>query len=69
MGGYEERLIFIFMNFKETLEMNEKSQKNQVCLLTKKLISQLLIALECQTWYQSNAKTTYSYLIVKYEII
>ena len=36
-------------------------------LLIKLLISQLLISLEYQTYYQCNAKTKYSNLIVKYE--
>ena len=36
-------------------------------ILTKLLISQLLIALEYKTWYQSNAKTWYSYIMVEYE--
>ena len=52
----------------KTLEMNEKSRKNQGGTLTKLLISsQLLIALEYQACYQSNAKTKYSHLIVKFE--
>ena len=41
----------------KTLEINEKSQKNQGVVLTKLIISHLIIALEYQTWYQSNAKT------------
>ena len=41
----------------KTLDIIEKSQKNQGLLLTKLLIYHLLIALEYQTWYQSNAKT------------
>ena len=36
-------------------------------ILIKLLISQLLIAQEYQTFYQCNAKTKYSHLIVKYE--
>ena len=51
----------------KSLEMNEKSQKNQGDILTKFFISQLLIVLEYQTCYQRNARTKYSHLIVKYE--
>ena len=36
-------------------------------ILIKLLISQLLIALEYQAFYQCNAKTKYSHLIVKCE--
>ena len=36
-------------------------------ILTKLLIFQLLITLEYQTCYQSNAKSKYTRLIVKYE--
>ena len=50
-------IICIFMILMKTLEIIEKSQKYQEVLLTKLLISHLMIALECQTWYQSNAKT------------
>ena len=39
-----------------SLEMNEKSRNNQGGILTKFLISQLLIVLEYKTRYQSNAK-------------
>ena len=38
-------------------------------ILIKLLISQLLIALEYQTYYQCNAQTMFSHLIVKYEKI
>ena len=41
----------------KTLEMNERSRKNQGIILIKLLISQLIIALEYQTLYQSNATT------------
>ena len=47
--------------------MNEISQNNQGGMLTKLLISHLLIALDYQTLYQSNAKTWYSYLMVGIE--
>ena len=36
-------------------------------ILIKLLISQLLIALEYQAYYQCNSKTKFSHLIVKYE--
>ena len=36
------------MIFKETLEINEKFRKNQGAILTKLLISHLIIALEYQ---------------------
>ena len=49
MGGYKRNQIWKFINLKKILEINEKS--------TKLLISHLAIALEYQTWYQSNAKT------------
>ena len=41
----------------KTLEKDEKSQQNQGVVLTKLIISHLIIALEYQTWYKSNAKT------------
>ena len=41
----------------KTLEINEKTVENQGVIHTKLLISHLIIALEYQTWYQSNAKT------------
>ena len=47
----------------KTFEMN-KLQKKTMGILIKLLIFQLL---EYQTYYQCNAKTKYSHLIVKYE--
>ena len=42
----------------KTLEINEKKiAENQGVIHTKLLIFHLIIALEYQTWYQSNAKT------------
>ena len=41
--------------------------ENQKAILTKLLISQLVIALELQSWSQSNAKTQYIYLMGRYE--
>ena len=49
------------------LEVNEKSQTNQGGILTKLLISQLLIDLEYQTLYESNAMILYFYHMVRYE--
>ena len=43
--------------FMKTIEMNKKVQKNQKAILTKLLVFHLIIALEYQTWYHSNAKT------------
>ena len=40
-------------------------RENQEAILTKLLISQLVIALELQSWSQSNAK--YFYLMGRYE--
>ena len=51
----------------KTFEMNEKLWKRQWVYIIKLLMSQLLIALEYQTYYQCNAKTKFSHLIVKYE--
>ena len=42
-------------------------RENQEAILTKLLISQLVIALELQSLSQSNAKTQYCYLMGKYE--
>ena len=42
-------------------------RENQEAILTKILISQLVIALELQNWSQSNAKTQYLYLMGRYE--
>ena len=53
------------MNFHENIRNDwKKVEKNQWGLVTKLLVSHLLIALEYQTIYQSNAKTHHSYLIV-----
>ena len=35
----------------KTLKMNEKAPKNQGVIFTKLLVSDLIIALEYQTWY------------------
>ena len=40
----------------KTLEINERAQNNQGVVLTKLIKSHLMIVLEYQTWYQSNAK-------------
>ena len=42
-------------------------RENQEAILTKLLISQLVIALDLQSWSQSNAKTQLSYLMGIYE--
>ena len=42
-------------------------RENQEAILTKLLISQLVIALDLQSWSQSNAKTQYFYLMGRYE--
>ena len=47
--------------------MKKKMRENQEAILTKLLISQLVIALELQSWSQSNAKTQYFYLLGRYE--
>ena len=49
------------------LEVNERLRKKQRGLHICLLISQLLIALEYQTLYQSNAKTKPSYHMGRYE--
>ena len=67
MGRHEIRFILRFMNFDEIIIKNEKMRENQETILTKLLISQLVIALELQSWSQSNAKTQYFYLIGRYE--
>ena len=41
--------------------------ENQEAILTKLLISQLVIALELQSWPQNNAETQYIYLMGHYE--
>ena len=41
--------------------------ENQEAILTKLPISQLVIALELQSWSQSNAMTQYFYLMGRYE--
>ena len=45
----------------------KKMPENQEAILTKLLISQLVIALELQSWSQSNAKTLYFRLMGRYE--
>ena len=42
-------------------------RENQEAILTKLLISQLVIALELQNCSQSHAKTQYFYLMGRYE--
>ena len=42
-------------------------QENKEAILTKLLISQLVITLELQSWSQSNAQTQYFYLMGRYE--
>ena len=51
----------------KTLEINEKRRKNLGVILTKVLISILIIALEEQTLSQTNARTQYSYHMGRYE--
>ena len=51
----------------KTLEVNEKSRRNQRGYTYKLLISQLLVILEYQIGYQNNAKTKYFYLMGRYE--
>ena len=41
-------------------------RENREAILTKLLISQLVIALELQSWSQNNAKTQYFYLMGRY---
>ena len=54
------------MNFNEIIGNEWKIEEKIRGILTKLLVSKLLIALEHQTWYQSNAKPQYSYLMVVY---
>ena len=49
------------------LEGNKKLRKNQGGILTKLLISLLIIALEYQTAYANSVTTLYSYLMGRYE--
>ena len=49
-----------------TLEIIEKMQKNLWIILIKLLISQLLVALNCQTWFKIDATTQFLYPIVQY---
>ena len=42
-------------------------RENQEAILTKLLISHLVIALDLQSWPQSNAKTQYFYLMGRYK--
>ena len=55
MDGYENNLIWTFINLnrnnRNEWKITEKSKQNTY----KLLIAQLFIALEYQTWYQSNA--------------
>ena len=51
----------------KTLEINEKRRENLGVILTKVLISMLIIALELQTLSQSNARAQYSYHMGRYE--
>ena len=44
----------------------KKMRENQEAILTKLLISQLVIALELQSGSQNNAKTKFFYLIGRY---
>ena len=45
----------------------KKMRENQEAILTKLLISQLVIALELKSWSQSNGTTQYFYLMGRYE--
>ena len=49
----------------ETLEIDEKLRIFEGGVLTKVLISQLLITQEYQTWYQINAKTYPFYSVAR----
>ena len=51
----------------KSLQINEKMRENQEAILTKLPISHLVIALDLQTWSQSNAKTQSFYLMGRYE--
>ena len=42
--------------FMKTLELNKKVQKNQGAIFSKLLVCHLIIVIEYQTWYHSNAK-------------
>ena len=42
-------------------------RENQEAILTKFIIYQLVIALELQSWSQSNAKTQFFYHMGRYE--
>ena len=44
----------------------KKMWENQEAILTKLLLSHLVIALELQSWSQSNAKTKCFYLMGRY---
>ena len=64
----KKNLICIFMNRNENFRNKWKiKEKSRGLLLTQLhvLVSQLLIGLEYQTLYQRNAKTYYSYLMVR----
>ena len=50
----------------KTLEIIGKMQKNKGVILIKLLISQLLVSLNCQTWFKIDAKTKFLYTVVQY---
>ena len=54
------------MNIMKTLEIIEQMQKNEWVILIKILISQLLVALNCQTWFKIDATTQFLYPVVQY---
>ena len=49
-------------NGMKTLEIIEKMQKK----IIKLLISQLFVALNCETWFKIDATTQFLYLVVQY---
>ena len=59
---YEDDLNLVFMNINEKLDKIAE----QLCIPTKLLISQLLIALEYQMWHQMYAETQSFYSVVRY---
>ena len=54
------------MNFNETLEMIEKSQKTQGSVLTKLLVTHLLSVLEYKSLFEINALTQHVYQMIQY---
>ena len=50
----------------KTLEIIEKMQKNLWVILIKLLISQLPVALNCQTWFKIDATTKFLYPVIQY---